>query len=99
MSEVPRAVQEASTTEELAVTPRIVEAVFTSANTGHIAPGGGKSPLAKLIEMAMAKAVDDAYTQGITDPDLVRELMQKARADMKARFAKYMASVASNLAG
>jgi hypothetical protein len=68
--------------------PRIVEAVFTSANTGEIAGGGGKSLLAKMIEMAMSEAVQFAYSNGIADPEKIRELMQLARSEVKKRYAE-----------
>jgi hypothetical protein len=67
------------------VEPTIVEGVMTSANTGNL--GGAKSPLAKMIETAMAQAVQDAYTAGVTNPDLVRERMMAAREKTKAAFA------------
>jgi hypothetical protein len=73
------------------VEPKIVEGVMTSANTGGL--GGGKSPLAKTIEAAMAQAVQDAYTAGVTEPDEVRARMQAAREKAKADFA------AGNLTG
>jgi hypothetical protein len=77
--------------------PRIVEAVFTSANTGGLMHGD-KSPLAKLIEAAMGSAVEFAYANGITDPVKIRELMMAARADVKERYAKAVAEATSNLA-
>lgn len=85
------------TAEIIAVVPRIVEAVFTSANTGDMQQGGGKSQLAKLIEGAMAQAVEFAYSNGITDPDKVRELMMLARAEIKQRYNEAVAEAMSNL--
>lgn len=85
------------TSEDRAEMPQIVEAVFTSANTGGIMTGGGKSPLAKLIEGAMSQAVEYAYNNGINDPDLVRELMQVARAEAKKKYEEAVAEAMSNL--
>ena len=85
-------------TEARAAQPRIVEAVFTSANVGGMARGM-KSPLAKLIEKAMSEAVEYAYSHGITDPEQVRDLMQVARKAIKERYAKAVADATSNLAG
>jgi ketopantoate reductase len=84
--------------EARAAQPRIVEAVFASANVGGMARGQ-KSPLAKLIEKAMSEAVEYAYSHGITDPEQVRDLMQTARHTIKERYAKAVAEAASNLAG
>ena len=78
--------------------PKIVEAVFTSGNSGVL---GAKSPLAKLIEKAMADAVVKALADGITDPDDQRELILAARADAKARYNEAVAKALaeSNLPG
>jgi len=65
--------------------PKIVEAVFTSANTGSM--GGEKSPLAKMIEAAMSKAVEDAVEAGIFDPEEQRKLILEARAKAKRDYA------------
>lgn len=64
------------------VTPRIVEGVFASGNVG----GMKKSPLARLIEAAMAEAIQKAYDEGISDPEVIRERMQEARATTKEVF-------------
>lgn len=85
------------TSEDVAAMPRVVEAVFVSANTGDMVQGGGKTPLAKLIEGAMAQAVEYAYTNGITDPEKVRELMMLARAEIKQRYNEAVAEAMSNL--
>ena len=84
--------------EARAVQPRIVEAVFASANVGGMMRGM-KSPLAKLIEKAMSEAVEYAYSHGITEPEQVRELMQVARRAIKERYAKAVEEATSNLAG
>jgi hypothetical protein len=84
--------------EARAAQPRIVEAVFASANAGGMVLGR-KSPLAKLIEKAMSEAVEFAYSHGITDPVQVRDLMQTARHTIKERYAKAVAEATSNLAG
>jgi hypothetical protein len=64
--------------------PKIVEAVFTSANTGGM--GGTKSPLARLIEAAMSQAVTDAVEAGIFDPEEQRKLILEARDKAKREF-------------
>lgn len=84
--------------EARAAQPRIIEAVFTSANVGGLLQGV-KAPLAKLIEKAMSEAVEYAYSHGITDPEQVRELMQVARKTIKERYAKAVAEATRNLAG
>ncbi len=73
---------------------KIVEAVFTSANSG----GLHKSPLAKLIEQAMSDAVTECHKAGIHDPDKVREAMLAARANMKAWFKEQEARAAAEYA-
>lgn len=83
--------------EDREAVPHIVEAVFTSANTGGIDLGLGKSPLAKMIEGAMAQAVEYCYSNGINDPEKVREMMQVARAQIKAMYNKAVAEAMSNL--
>ncbi len=49
-----------------------------------VAGGGGEVDLGRKLEEAMGKAVEDAAKAGITDPDKVRELMAKAREQVKA---------------
>lgn len=94
MADRPDVTQEQAKTAQ----PRIVEAVFASANTGNLSHGGGKGTLAKLIERAMSEAVEYAYSHGITDPVKVRELMQTARQAIKERYAKAVAEADRNLA-
>ena len=79
------------------VEAKIVEAVFTSANTGEITSGGGKSPLAKLIEQAMAQTADWCYSNNITDPEKMREHMLAARAEVKKRYALAVEEAMRNL--
>jgi hypothetical protein len=71
---------DAVTGEEVEVVQ--VQAVAAVASVNSIAsefpPEAGKA-----IEQAMVWAVQQCSEQGITDPDQVRELMLKARADMK----------------
>ena len=59
------------------VAPKIVEGV--AAMTAVSALGEDKSTLAQQVEAAMAQAVQDCYTAGITDPDKVRAAMLAAR--------------------
>lgn len=83
------------------VKPRIVEAVFTSANIGSLGPQ--KSPLAGMIERAMSDAVTKAYADGVHDPDEMRKLMQEARQKAKdtynAAVEKALAEQAGNPEG
>ena len=59
------------------VTPRIVEAVATSAGNGMT---GKKGFIAKLVEEVMAQAVRDCYSEGISnDVEAVRERSLAAR--------------------
>lgn len=76
--------------EEEKVEPRIVEAVAVSGGRSSMSTeGGGKSPLAKLTEMAMTKAVEEAYAEGKGgDPDYVREKIQEARQNIKKFWAQ-----------
>lgn len=85
------------TPKDVEAVPRIVEAVLTSANTGELIQGGDKSPLAKLIESAMAQAVEYAYSHGINDPEKVRELMLLARKEIKERYAAAVEEATRNL--
>lgn len=77
----------------------IVEAVAISANTaGSGLTGAPKSPLAKIMELAMSDAVAKAYAEGVTEPEAVRERMMEAREAVKARAAELLAA-ASNPEG
>jgi len=71
------------------VTPRIVEGVFASGNVG----GMKKSPLAMLIQTAMAEAVQAAYDEGVHDPEVIRERMQMARDTTREAFNAAMARI------
>ena len=66
-----------------------VEAVAAVASINSLAsefpPEAGKA-----IEQAMVWAVQKAAEEGITEPDQVRELMMKARADMKTHLRMQM---------
>lgn len=75
------------------VTPRIVEGVFTSGNVG----GMKKSPLAMLIQTAMAEAVQKAYDEGVHDPEVVHDRMQNARRETKEQFAEAARRVAEEM--
>jgi hypothetical protein len=77
--------------DEQKVEPRIVEAVFTSSNASKVGLRGEKSPLAGMIEQAMAAAVEKAYAEGISDPETIRDKMLSAR---KAAKEMYNAAVA-----
>lgn len=57
----------------------IVEAVAVSASSRS----PGRKLRAKAIEAAMRKAVEKAYSKGITDPNVIREMMQNARQTVK----------------
>ncbi len=72
--------------------PKIVEGVFSSSNAS--AMGGRKSPLAKLIEQAMADAVLKSHAAGVFDPDEVRDAMLAARAQVKKDYNELMAKAA-----
>lgn len=61
--------------------PIIVEAAGLSANT--ISPG--RRERVKLIEAEMAAAVLYANQRGITNPDIIRAMIQKARFAAKNR--------------
>lgn len=56
--------------------PRIVEAVFVSANTNSAA----LKPLAKIVQAEMCNVVEDCFANGDRDPELVRSRMLDARA-------------------
>lgn len=79
---------------EVTVEPRVVEAVFTSSNTGQITQGGGKSPLAALIQKAMSDAVEQALKDGVSinDAEEIKRRMLDARARMKEWFAEQVAA-------
>lgn len=66
-----------------------VEAVAAVASINSLA---SEFPLeaASAIEQAMVWAVQKANEDGVTDPDKVRELMMKARADMKTHLRMQM---------
>lgn len=66
-----------------------VEAVASVASINSLA-SEFPPEAAKAIEQAMVWAVNHAAEQGITEPDAVRELMMKARADMKAHLRMQM---------
>jgi hypothetical protein len=55
--------------------PRIVDAVFISANTNSPL----LKPVAKLAQAAMSDAVEDCYANGDKDPAIVRAQMEDAR--------------------
>ena len=55
--------------------PRVVEAVFVSANTNSPL----LKPVAKLVQGAMSDAVEDCYANGDKDPALVRTRIEEAR--------------------
>jgi hypothetical protein len=55
--------------------PRVVEAVFVSANSNSAII----KPAVKLVQKAMSDAVEDAYAEGRTEPAFVRERIQDAR--------------------
>ncbi len=61
----------------------IVEGV--AAMTAVAAMGENKSDMAIRIEKAMAQALQDAYTNGVTKPDEVRALMLAARDAERAK--------------
>ena len=67
------------------VTPRVVGAVMTSANTGTLS-GGPKSSKALYIEKAMSEAVQACYDAGNTDPDYVREKILEARDEAEVSY-------------
>ncbi len=76
----------------------IVEAVAVSANTGGTGMSGAKkSPLAKIIEKAMADAVAEAYAAGVTEPSKVSDRMQRARADARVRYDEAVASALGDI--
>jgi predicted RecB family endonuclease len=79
--------------------PRIVEAVFVASNSSLLSVDGVKSPLSKMIEQAMAEAVQYAYSNGLNKPEEVRELMLLARAEVKRRYALAVDEAMRNLAG
>lgn len=74
---------------EVTAEPRVVEAVFTSSNTGELAQGP-KSVLAKLIEQAMSDAVTQALKDGVSinDDDAIRERVLAARQAAKEWYSK-----------
>lgn len=55
--------------------PRVVEAVFVSANTASPA----LKPVVAEVQRAMSDAVEDCYANGDRDPALVRARMAEAR--------------------
>lgn len=61
-------------------TPRIAEGAGSATRRGST--GGGK-----VIELAMAQAVQDCTDAGITDPALIKTAMAAARAKVKELFA------------
>lgn len=71
---------------------KIAEGVFTSSNSSSL--GGGKTPLSKLIEQAMAGAVLKCHAAGVFEPDDVRKAMLAARAQVKEDYNKLMAEAA-----
>lgn len=70
-----------STGEEVEVVPAHAVAAVASVNTLHneFPPGA-----AKLIERAMVAAVQNAQSEGITNPVEIRALMERARRGAKA---------------
>jgi hypothetical protein len=56
--------------------PRIVEAVFVSANTNSAL----LKPVAMQVQRSMCDAVEDCFANGDRDPALVRTRMAEARA-------------------
>jgi predicted ATPase len=57
----------------------VVEGVAAMTAAGAITGSNTKSEIALRIEQAMAQAVQDCYTAGVTDPDKVRAAMLAAR--------------------
>ncbi len=57
----------------------IVEGVAAMTAAGGITGSNTKSELAVRVEQAMAQAVQDCYTAGVTDPNEVRAAMLAAR--------------------
>jgi hypothetical protein len=55
--------------------PRIVEAVFVSANSNS----PFLKPIAKQVQGAMCEAVEDCFANGDREPELVRSRMMEAR--------------------
>ena len=74
----------------LEVTPRIVEGVLVSANTGELG-SRPKSNLALIIEKAMSDTVQAHYDAGIHDPDTIKEAMHDARDKVLAWHDEEMA--------
>jgi hypothetical protein len=58
---------------------RIVEAVGTATSSQH-------KGLARVIEAAQVKAVEDCMAEGITDPNVIKERKQAARQRVMAEF-------------
>lgn len=82
--------------DEQKVEPRIVEAVLTSSNASKLGVDE-KSPLAGMIEQAMAAAVEQAYSEGVSDPDTIRERMLAARRVAKDAYSEAVAKAMEEL--
>lgn len=54
----------------------------------------GRTSVGALVQAAMAAAIDACMKKGITDPDLQREAMLKAREKVKKDFAAAEAKAA-----